>query len=235
VVDFTPIESPGTTEGKALARAERLRLLPSVDSPDRSDSFRSLRDEAALILLPVTPVQSLALHIRRLQPDLVLIASKNFSTASWRHDLSLREALSTVPAILLTSVVNSSTRQRAAELGIASVLPQDLKLRQLLTAIQAAAAGLAVAFQPASDQTAEYNSADEKSLRDVPLVEHLTPREAAVLALMAHGRGNKEIAAQLNISEHTAKFHVSSILAKLGATSRTEAVTIGILCGLVAI
>ena len=52
---------------------------------------------------------------------------------------------------------------------------------------------------------------------------------------MALGQGNKEVAAQLNVSEHTVKFHVSSVLAKLGARSRTEAVTIGILRGLVAI
>jgi DNA-binding NarL/FixJ family response regulator len=52
---------------------------------------------------------------------------------------------------------------------------------------------------------------------------------------MALGRANKEIASVLHISEHTAKFHVSSVLAKLGAASRTEAVTIGILRGIVAI
>jgi len=52
---------------------------------------------------------------------------------------------------------------------------------------------------------------------------------------VALGQGNKEVAAQLNVSEHTVKFHVSSVLAKLGARSRTEAVTIGILRGLVAI
>jgi DNA-binding NarL/FixJ family response regulator len=53
--------------------------------------------------------------------------------------------------------------------------------------------------------------------------------------LIANGRSNKQIASQLRISEHTAKFHVSSVLAKLGASSRTEAVSLGILRGLVAI
>jgi DNA-binding NarL/FixJ family response regulator len=70
---------------------------------------------------------------------------------------------------------------------------------------------------------------------DHPFSEHLTAREIEVLRLMANGRSNKRIASLLRISEHTAKFHVSSVLAKLGASSRTEAVSIGILRGLVAI
>jgi DNA-binding CsgD family transcriptional regulator len=53
--------------------------------------------------------------------------------------------------------------------------------------------------------------------------------------LMARGYRNKQLAAMLDISEHTAKFHVSSVLAKLGARTRTEAVTIGMTRGLVAI
>jgi DNA-binding NarL/FixJ family response regulator len=67
------------------------------------------------------------------------------------------------------------------------------------------------------------------------LNQNISAREGEVLRLVALGQGNKEIAAQLNVSEHTVKFHVSSVLAKLGARSRTEAVTIGILRGLVAI
>jgi DNA-binding NarL/FixJ family response regulator len=65
------------------------------------------------------------------------------------------------------------------------------------------------------------------------LAEALTPREGEVLQMLASGLGNKEIAAKLAISEHTVKFHVASILGKLGATSRTEAVSLGIRRGLI--
>jgi DNA-binding NarL/FixJ family response regulator len=65
--------------------------------------------------------------------------------------------------------------------------------------------------------------------------EALTARESEVLTMLAEGAANKEIAARLNISEHTAKFHVSSILAKLGATTRTEAVSRGVRQGLIVI
>jgi DNA-binding NarL/FixJ family response regulator len=67
------------------------------------------------------------------------------------------------------------------------------------------------------------------------LNDPLTTRETEVLALLAGGAGNKEIAEQLRISEHTAKFHVSSILSKLGATTRTEAVSRGYRLGLILI
>jgi len=69
----------------------------------------------------------------------------------------------------------------------------------------------------------------------VALVEALTPRELQVLQLLAAGLGNKEVASRLEISEHTAKFHVAAIMGKLGAASRTEAVTLGIRHGLIMI
>lgn len=65
--------------------------------------------------------------------------------------------------------------------------------------------------------------------------EHLTDREHQVLVLMAEGLSNKEISTRMAISENTVKFHISSVLGKLGAASRTEAVSIGIRRGLLAI
>ena len=61
----------------------------------------------------------------------------------------------------------------------------------------------------------------------------LTPREIEVLRLMADGASNKIIAHRLGISDHTVKFHVASILSKLNAGTRTEAVTLGLRMGLV--
>ena len=63
----------------------------------------------------------------------------------------------------------------------------------------------------------------------------MTPREHEILRLVSEGLGNREIARRLSISEHTVKFHVSSVLAKLDAGSRTEAVSHGIKNGLIAV
>ncbi len=63
-------------------------------------------------------------------------------------------------------------------------------------------------------------------------VEDLTPRELQILQLVAEGSSNKSIAAVLHISEHTVKFHVNSILGKMGAQSRTQAVTMATRMGM---
>ena len=80
---------------------------------------------------------------------------------------------------------------------------------------------------------AAFPAAEPASRPLAELAEPLTPRESEVLQMLASGLANKEIAAKLAISEHTVKFHVASILGKLGAGSRTEAVSLGIRRGLV--
>jgi DNA-binding NarL/FixJ family response regulator len=88
-----------------------------------------------------------------------------------------------------------------------------------VAALQAAAQGLAV-LDPAF--ASEVLPARER-MGEAP-IEELTPRELEVLQLLAEGLSNRAVARQLDISEHTVKFHVNAILGKLGAQSRTEAV-----------
>ena len=70
-------------------------------------------------------------------------------------------------------------------------------------------------------------------LSTLEMPEPLTPRELEILGLLAAGDSNKTIAARLSISVHTVKFHISSILTKLGVSSRTEAVALGLRLGMV--
>jgi DNA-binding NarL/FixJ family response regulator len=129
-----------------------------------------------------------------------------------------------VPVVLLTDEPPAHDVWRA---GAQAVLPRDAGAAQIIAAIYAVAAGLVVV--PA-DETAALLPA-----RAAPLAEPLTPREMEVLDMLAEGLPNKLIAHKLAISEHTAKFHVNSILAKLNAGSRTEAVMRGVRLGLVKI
>ncbi len=75
----------------------------------------------------------------------------------------------------------------------------------------------------AADDASEEGLADDRAIPVSPL--RVTPREREVLALLAEGASNKTIARRLGISVHTAKFHVGSLLDKLDATGRTDAVT----------
>jgi DNA-binding NarL/FixJ family response regulator len=98
---------------------------------------------------------------------------------------------------------------------------------ELTAAVHAAAAGL-IALDPAMAGAAGIHT----HVRNQAESDALTAREREVLHLVAEGLPNKAIARQLGISEHTAKFHVGSLLGKLGAASRTEAVTIATRRGL---
>jgi two-component system, NarL family, nitrate/nitrite response regulator NarL len=106
--------------------------------------------------------------------------------------------------------------------GGLALLPTSASADQIVAAIEATAAGLAVVHPDHAG-----------SLSARPSDDPLTPREREVLHLLAAGLGNKEIAGRLAISDHTAKFHVSQILAKLNAVSRAEAVSIAMRRGLV--
>jgi DNA-binding NarL/FixJ family response regulator len=130
------------------------------------------------------------------------------------------------PLILLTNGVSAVGAADLLRQGVRAVLPHDATPAQIVAAVHAAAAGLAVV--PVEDAAAAIPEP-----RDRSMLEPLTRRETQVLEMLAEGLSNKEIAARLGISEHTAKFHVNSIFAKLGAGTRTEAVMRGIRSGLI--
>jgi two-component system, NarL family, nitrate/nitrite response regulator NarL len=100
-------------------------------------------------------------------------------------------------------------------------LPSDVDAAALTAAVRAAATGLIVLDPAVAGATGVHTHA-----RTSENAETLTAREQQVLLLVAEGLPNKAIARELGISEHTAKFHVGSLLGKLGAASRTEAVTL---------
>jgi two-component system, NarL family, response regulator YdfI len=140
--------------------------------------------------------------------------------------------------IVLTDAPRRVRADLAIERGLVrAVLPRDATSSEILVAIDAVVAGLVVlhpdALAPAPGSRARREMMPAPVAADP--AQPLTAREIEVLGMLAEGLGNKAIAARLGISTHTAKFHVASILAKLGAGSRTEAVTMGMRRGLVVI
>jgi DNA-binding NarL/FixJ family response regulator len=170
--------------------------------------------------------------MRELGPEVVLL---DLSETSITRVLPPMKDQPAAPAVVaLIDSVRRTDVLHILQSGVRAVLSRDSEPREITAALEAAHNGLAVfsseildVLLPAGTELAD---ADE-----LPPGEPLTSREIDVLSLLAEGAGNKEIAARLGISEHTVKFHVSSILSKLGAATRTEAVTRGYKEGLILI
>ncbi len=109
-------------------------------------------------------------------------------------------------------------------------LPANPTGPELSAAVEAVAENLVVLTRNQAKRLFNY---DRRKQQEDSGGEALTPRESEVLRMLADGLGNKQIAKNLGISDHTAKFHVAQILSKLGAGSRAEAVAIGMRRGLV--
>ena len=135
----------------------------------------------------------------------------------------------TLPTIVLVDDPHADVAFAALRAGAVAVLARQSDTQELLAAIGAVSAGLVVLDAAVRDTLAP---AVTMSRGGAP-AEPLTERERGVLALLAAGLSNRRIAERLALSENTAKAHVAAILAKLGATTRTEAVTLGVRLGLV--
>ncbi|KRB18307.1 MULTISPECIES: helix-turn-helix transcriptional regulator [Mesorhizobium] len=119
-----------------------------------------------------------------------------------------------------------------------AVMPSGADDLLIAAAARLAAAGYRVTSDGGHGRDEDFNTGEGAPFEDEPADDHavrpaLSPREAEVLALLAEGAPNKVIARRLNISVHTAKFHVAAILIKLGAANRTDAIAIAMRQGLV--
>ncbi|HTB16642.1 MAG TPA: response regulator transcription factor [Bryobacteraceae bacterium] len=133
-----------------------------------------------------------------------------------------------IPVVLLLDSMDSGLIGAALRAGIRGAIAWDATPQEIESAVHAANAGLVV-----TTPTLLAAFAPEPQLFGEELAEPLSVRELEVLDQLAEGLSNKLIAHRLNISEHTVKTHVASIFAKLGASSRTEAVSQAIRRGLV--
>lgn len=145
------------------------------------------------------------------RPDVVILDAREDGLGL----LQLKSYAAPVPVLAL---VASGRALEALAAGASGVLARDAAPEAIAAAVHAVREGLAVFDRSfVAALVPEASSAPEQK-------DQLTPREHEVLAHLADGLSNKEIAVQLEISEHTAKFHVNSILQKMGAQKRVEAV-----------
>jgi len=163
---------------------------------------------------------------RSLHPNVVLMDLLMPGVDGITATAAIREAQPDVEVVALTSVLEDASVAGAIRAGAVGYLLKNASPDELRSAIRAAAQGQVRLSPEAAARLVREVRAPESP-------EALTKREIEVLRLVAAGRANKEIARELEVAEQTIKAHVSSILAKLGVQSRTQAALHAFRIGLV--
>jgi two-component system, NarL family, response regulator LiaR len=163
---------------------------------------------------------------RQFEPDVVLMDLLMPVMDGIKATAAIRSASPETEVIALTSVLEDAAVVDAVRAGAIGYLLKDAQADELCRAIRAAAAGQVQLSPKAAERLV-------REVRASASPEALTEREIEVLRLLADGQSNKEIARSLSIGEKTVKTHVSSILAKLGVFSRTQAALHAVQIGLV--
>ena len=184
-------------------------------------TFLDLQDDIEVIGEAGDGQEALAL-IEELAPDVVLIDLVMPRVDGIEAIRRLRERAPAVRAIVLSSFIDDDKLFPAVRAGAAGYLLKDVQPQELVEAIRTVHGGGALLHPQVAARLLQDMAEDP-----------LTPREHEVLALIGRGMPNKLIARELSLSEKTVKAHVSSILAKLGVTDRTQAALYAVREGLV--
>jgi len=164
-----------------------------------------------------------AIHqFRAHRPDITLMDLQMPEMNGVDAMIAIRGEFPEARIIVLTTYTGDVQVLRALKAGARAYLLKNLLHRELLETIRAVHAGKRTVSPEVSFQLAEHTTDDA-----------LTPAEVRVLRLIAEGNANKEIAAQLSVSEETVKGQVRNILSKLGANDRTHAAMIGVKRGII--
>jgi NarL family two-component system response regulator LiaR len=161
-----------------------------------------------------------------IQPDVVLMDMMMPGMDGVASTRALLKRCPHTQVIALTSFQEGELVQDALQAGAISYLLKDVTMEELARAIRSAHAGRGTLAPAAAKALAEAATQPMERGHD------LTEREREVLALIVQGKSNAEIAEELAVSLSTARFHVSAILSKLGATNRAEAAAIAVKRGL---
>lgn len=169
--------------------------------------------------------EALAL-VKKEQPDVLLLDLEMPGMDGVEVIRRLRDLYPAVKIVVFTAFDTDERILSAVQAGAKGYLLKGAPRSELFEAVRVVHRGGSLLHPVVASRLLDHLAAPPKA-------EELTAREREVLALLAQGKQNKEIALELSITERTVKFHISAILGKLDAGNRTEAVTIAVQQGLV--
>ena len=201
-----------------------LRILVVADDPlARAGLGALLSGHVGYTVVGQTPADEELLRAVDVYRPAVLLWDLGSDTVSGVELMADVDEAGVRVVALVADDVHAVEARAAGALGL---VPRDVEAERLLATIGAVSKGMLV-FDPEMAPPALQDG------RRPPQAADLTPRELEVLRLLAEGLANKAIAHRLDVSEHTVKFHVNSILGKLGAQNRTDAVVRATRLGLI--
>src|SRR2546421_9611647 len=227
---------------------DKIRILLADDHPILREGLRAVLEtqpDFEVIAEAVNGLEAMQLSLS-LQPDILLPDLEMPLLDGVETIRRLRQQQPQFRIIVFTAFDNDERIIHAVQAGANGYLLKEAPRDQIFSAIRITMAGGSLlqpvvaskllrhmGHQSGTGAIGAQGTAYTHSAQHTPPYEPLTERELEVLNLLAQGMPNKEIASQLVISERTAKFHVSSIMGKLGATNRTEAVSLAAQKGLI--
>jgi DNA-binding NarL/FixJ family response regulator len=206
------------------AESTPIRIIAADDHPLLRQGIASLvADQPDMTLVAEASNGREAIQqFRTHRPDVTLMDLQMPEMNGIDAMIAIRGEFPDARIIVLTTYAGDVQALRALKAGARAYLLKNLLHKELLDTIRAVHAGKKTISPEVSFELAEHVAGDA-----------LSPAEIRVLRLIAAGNANKEIAAQLSISEETVKSQVRSILAKLGAKDRTHAAMIGLKRGII--
>ncbi len=214
----------GAARSRAGSAVTRV-LVVSPSARTRTALERIVAQDAGVVILATAGSPA--------SPDVIVLDSGPESHLPFPTLLEQRPPREAAPLVVLLDDLDGEAGARALRAGARAVLPRHASPEEIRAAVRAAAAGLASVPAALAGALLEGTSPEGARAPVDTGDDTLTPREREILTLLGEGLVNKEIAAQLGISEHTVKTHLAAIYEKLEASNRAEAVATGLRRGLV--
>ncbi len=221
------MELPQVSQAWSIARAMKRAVLIADDHPLFRDALKLAVAQAVpgAQIVEADSVHSLFAALdAHPDPELLLLDLNMPGAQGFNALVQARANFPTVPIVVISAREDRRIMQRALGHGAAAFIPKSASIDLIVSALRAVLGGDTWLPESARITGSELASLDQQELDATARLATLTPQQFRVLSMLSSGLLNKQIAAELDVSEATVKAHVSAVMQKLGVSNRTQAV-----------